>query len=292
MKMFSLFGRRSLDTEWNYTPGGGIWRILFTSGRIVGECRNHESKQASFFCLDERTGSVAWQDVRVNEPWWVGIDALHQGVIILHLFANPSLPEHKGLIALDLDTGRELWRNEQLTFWFAYRDKLFAYKTEYERRTCYALRLRDGAIEQEFGDALAELFVLRQLAADEQEREGFLFPEVVNKDSLTPQESAVLKKELHSLATHGDIEMIRQDGYMLMNYYRESRYSTPEALILENHFSVYNLESGNRLFSDILSTNAKAATPDSFFMRNNLAFFVKNQNTLTALRLDKGQRTL
>ncbi len=286
MKIFSFFGQRTLKAEWMYKAGGGIWRILFSSGRIVGECRNHTLKRASFFCLEEQTGAVLWQEVQLTEPWWVGIEALHRDVVVLHQFGNPGLPEHKGMIVLDLATGNELWRNENLTFWFAYRDHLYAYRTEYERRTGYTIRVRDGVIEQEFTNALDDLFALRELAMSEELSVGFFFPEIANKGSLTPQETSVIDSETKGLALLGEVEMIRRNRFLLFNYYTRGKSSTPESPMLENRLSIHDLSSGNRIFSDLLSTDAKAPTPDSFFLKGDRVFFVKLQDTLTALRLE------
>jgi hypothetical protein len=288
MKIFSFFGQRQLETEWMYKARGGIWRLLFSSDRIVGECRNHELKRASFFCLEEHSGSVLWQEVQLAEPWWVGIEAVHRDVIVLHQFANPGLPEHKGMIVLDLGVGNELWRNEQLTYWFAFRDHLYAYKTEYERRTGYKVRSRDGVVEQEFKDTLDDLFAMRQLAMSEELSEGFVFPEIAMRESLTPQEASVINSETKGAALHGEVEMVRKNRFLLFNYYTAGKSSTPESPMLENRFSIHDLENERRIFSDILCADAKAPTPDSFFLKNDHVFFVKLQDTLTALRLEPG----
>jgi len=286
MKIFSFLGHDTLEREWTYAAQGSIWRILFsTSGNVVGECRQHEQKTVSFFCLDERSGAVLWQDVRLDEPWWVGIEAVSRDVVLLHEFANPGVPEHKGIIALDVGSGSVLWRNTELTFWFAFNDSVYAYQPKFEKRIGYKLSLRAGAVEEEYGDALDDLYALRTLALNEQQQEDFLFPEILEEDPGNAEIQAIIRKGTKGTPLHGQVEFIRRQSLVLMNYYTPGRSSTPESLVLENRFSIYDLERQSKVFSEILATDAKAPTPDSFFIKGSLVYFIKQHNILTALRL-------
>lgn len=288
MNIFSIFGQNKQEPEWTYTAHGSIWRILFsTSGKIVGECRDHQQKRATFFCLEEATGSVVWQDVQLNEPWWIGIDAVQQEVVLLHEFANPSKPEHKGIIAYDVEQGTKLWQNDELTFWFAYRDSVYGYKTMFEKRVGYKISLRTGQVEEEFGDAVEELQQLRQLAVGELVSDDFLFPEILDLQALEPAAATLVKKETKGSPVRGDIEFIQHHPYLLLNYYTSSNRETVEAPALANHFSVFNIERQSKIYSDILATDATAPTPDSFFIKGPMVYFIKNRHTLTALRLSK-----
>lgn len=286
MKIFSLFSQPKLAAEWSYRAHGRVWRILFSgSGRIVGESRDQEQKRTSFFCLDERSGSVVWQDITVNEPWWVGIEGVHRDVVLLHEFANPSMPEHKGLRALDLEQGKELWHNSELTFWFAYRQNIYAYRTQFEKRVGYKLSLHSGQVEEEFGDALNELNTLRQLALSEEPTDDVQFPEILSLEALEPQIEAIVNKETKGADIQGEIEFIQRKPFLLMSYYTRSRSSGMESPVLESRFSVFNTDSSSKLYSDILAADAKAPVPDSFLIKGSLVYFIKNHHTLTALRL-------
>ncbi|MGH2569096.1 MAG: DUF4905 domain-containing protein, partial [Bacteroidota bacterium] len=234
---------------------------------------------------DGTSGSVLWQDVHPKEPWWVGIEAVYNDVVLLHEFSNPSLPEHKGVIALDLEEGKELWRNDQLTFWFAYHNSVYGYKTQFEKRVGFKLSLHSGHVEEEFGDAPVELNALRKLAQDEQQSDDFLFPEIMDRASLDQMVAAMVEKETKGESMVGNIEYVRQDPYLLMNFFAPGRSSTPETPALENHFSVIDLVRQRNIYSEVLATDAKAPTPDSFFLKGSFVYFIKDQRTLTALQL-------
>ena len=287
MKIFSFLGQKKLNPEWTYSAHGSIWRILFSpSGRLVGECRDHRQKSATLFCLDEKTGSPVWQDLRLNEPWWIGIDAVYHDTVVVHEFANPGLPEHKGIIVLGLEQGNELWRNSEMTFWFAYKESVYAYKPKFEKRIGYRLSLHSGAVEEEFGDALDDLQALRKLALDEQQADDFLFPEILENESSDPLVAALVAAETGGAIVHGGIECIRSQHHLLFNYYTSGRASTPESPVLENRFVVFDMQRQAKIYTETLAVDAKAPTPDSFFIKGRLVYFIKNQNILTALALE------
>lgn len=289
MKIFSLFDQSKLSPAWSYAAHGSIWRILFSdSGEILGESRDPEKKQATFFCLDEQTGDVRWQDVRLSEPWWVGIDAVHRNRVLLHEFANPSMPEHRGIIALDLVTGKELWRNDELTFWFVFQEFVYAYKPQFEQRVGYKLSLDKGTVIEEYRESLDEVNQLRRRSLEEQKSQqehDYRFPKLFEEESLGTDVTQWLKRTVRGRLVHGSIEYIQHQPYFLANFFAAGRTSTPESPILENHFLVYDTTKNKEVFRELLASDAKAPTPDSFFVKSGTAYFIKNQNILTALRL-------
>src|SRR3989304_2231091 len=113
MKLFSLFKAGKIRPAWQYKTDGQLWRILFSeSARIVGEDRNEEKKEVTFFCLDEMSGEVLWNRVRLKEHWWIGIETLYDGIVYLHEYVKPDLPQHHKIIALDLESGERPWRDD------------------------------------------------------------------------------------------------------------------------------------------------------------------------------------
>jgi hypothetical protein len=288
MKIFSLSRHARSKPAWSYVAHGSIWRILFSStGQIVGECREHQQKQATVFCLEEMTGAVRWHNVRLKEPWWIGIETVYRTTVLLHEFANPSMPEHRGIIALDLNSGRELWHNTELTFWFVYENWVYAYKPQFEQRVGFKLALETGEPVEEYRDASSTLEALRRRAMEEQrnQEQEYHFPEQVEERALEPNIASLVRMELHGTVPQGAVEYIRQDPYLLMNYYTAARSSKLETPLLENRFVIYDIGRRKKIFSELLSQEATAPTPDSFFIKSGTVFFIQNQNILTAVRL-------
>lgn len=291
MKIFSFLHSGQRTPDWTYEAGGHIWRILFSEkGRIVGESRDHEKKTASFFCLDEETGHVCWEDVHLREPWWVGIEAVYRDFLILHEFLKPDLPEHQRIRVLDIESGALRWKNDDLSFSFAHDNRLYAYRDLFEKRVGYALDLGTGEVVEAYEEGLKELRTLKTLAANEQLDERFRFPEAFEVETADPEIEKLVRKETKGESVEGRIEVIRERDLLFIGYYVLRSNTTPEATALKNHFAVYRVSAGRRIFSDVLTTDARRPTPDSFFIRNQTTYFIKDQRILTALRLWKSSQ--
>jgi len=288
MKILSLFRTGQLKVEWTYTAHGSIWRILVSkAGRIVGECRSQDKKTTSFFCVDGSTGAPVWQDLRLQESWWIGIEAVHDNVLILHGFAEPDLPVHRGLMAFDVETGAERWRNDELTYWFGHRGQVYAHRDLFEKRIGYALNLDTGVVEQTYEESLEPLHNLRKQASGEPDVEGLRFPELTNLGSLEASLGALIEREIRGKKIAGGTEVIVEDGFLLLSYHSVRPDSTIETPLYDNHFVIFDLEKRRSLFTGILVQNARAPVPDSFFVKSPFVYFVKDLNTLTAVRLWK-----
>ncbi len=282
----SIFARNKLLPSWSYSPEGIIWRLLFGDHeRILGESRNDSKKTVSFFCLAEKTGSPLWQNRTLTEPWWVGMEAVHKDVLLLHGFQKPDLPGHYGIFAWNTMDGRELWRNEELTFWFCHGEKVYAYQTLFEKRVGYALELQTGKVVQMFDEGIEELSGLRRSAVQEMPEDRVRFPEILGQGAASDQILSMVEKEISKKELVGAAEFLFENPYLIVNYHLPVRNSSPESLKLENHLAILDSRNGKRAFTEILTSEASAPVPDSFFLREGVLFFVKQQRILTALTL-------
>ena len=151
--MVNLFHRNTLQVKWQYSNSDIIWKLSYAElGFLIGESRNLETKRASFLCLDASTGKIFWDNVSLEEPWWVGIEGVEHNVVFFHRYAQPELPEHKFIEAHDCRTGKLLWMNTDLIFWFALEDKVYANKNFFEKRVTYCLDAMTGSVLGECSD--------------------------------------------------------------------------------------------------------------------------------------------
>src|SRR5258707_14789953 len=115
MHWFSRRKSKEVTVAWQYTTKGNLWRLFpSASGHIVLEDRNVERKEVSFACLDHQTGKVFWADVQFQERWWISIDSICSGVLFLHEYASPDMPDHKKIYAVDLSSGVLIWSNQAM----------------------------------------------------------------------------------------------------------------------------------------------------------------------------------
>ena len=288
MNFFSFFRSERLTPEWSFVADGIVWRLLFTGrGKIVGECRNQEKKTASFFCLAEASGKPVWQDLRLDEDWWVGMEAVHGDTLLLHGFASPDMPEHRGIRAYDLETGSLRWRNNEVTYWFGMGDRICAYRDFFERRVGYEIDAGTGELKTTYDQSLQDLHDLRRQAAETEPGPEMTLPEILSEGSVEPGIFTFVSRLTNGKGVVGNVEFIRESDILAFNYHVRARESSAQTQFFENHLFIYRYPQGNRLFSDVTARDLKAQVPDSFFIRRRRLFIIKDKKTLTALRLWK-----
>ncbi|MBS1528208.1 MAG: DUF4905 domain-containing protein, partial [Bacteroidetes bacterium] len=86
------------------------------SDTLSVELRDRGNKRVCFSSLNLKTGQVHFNELKSEERWLTGIEAAHDGVLLLHNYQSEAGPAHKGLIALDEFTGAILWNDFNLAF--------------------------------------------------------------------------------------------------------------------------------------------------------------------------------
>jgi hypothetical protein len=285
MSMFSLFQRNQLSPIWKFTPSGKIWKVLFAdSALLLGEARDVDTKRASFFCIDSETGIALWNQLRFAEPWWVGIDGVHRGVVFFHEFAKPDLPEHKSICAVDLRSGEILWTNSDATFFFAYGDFVFAERKMFEKRVALKLSFTTGEMIEEIDDP-DTLMSLRRLSAQESgESNDVLYPEVLAEHEERSRLS-LLSPYIDSDRWRS-LESIETTTHVVASFHSVSNIASVESPVFSNQLLILEKANARKVFADTLNAETKAIVPDSFFIRNRTVFYVKEYSSLVAVKLN------
>jgi hypothetical protein len=281
---YPLFRSKQLKPVWEFSTGVLIWRILFLSQKlIVGETRDKEAKATSFFCVDARTGKSLWKGIEFDEPWWIGIEAVYEKWIILHRFARPDMPEHRGIHMVELATGKLLWRNDELTYWFVYDQKLYAYKYIFEKRLGYEININTGTVLNEYADNLDVLHEFRNQSL-QKEPEGMqstIFPELYSQRQIDSEIATIVQEITGGNALEGWIEYFLRSNILVVSYYRKENSSSAT---LENMITVYDTERREKQFNEVIVKGVQVPSPDTFFVKDEFVYYIKNQNTLTALQ--------
>jgi len=280
-----LFKEKQLKPAWNFDAGTLIWRIFFTSNNIViGETRNQETRSTSFFCVDLLSGKPLWQNIGFDEPWWIGVEAVHKKWMILHGFVRPDMPEHRGIRVIDIESGKLLWRNDDFSFWFIDDEKLYAHKYLFEKHIGCELDINTGTVLNEQFDSLDVLQNLRQkvLKNEYESQQSVIYSEVFNENEAELVIKTVVKRITEDKALEGWIEYLTYRDILIVSHYRYAQNQT-EASLLNNILSVYALQNEQKLYSEIIADKLNAPSPDSFFVKDDLLFFIKHKTILTAL---------
>jgi hypothetical protein len=302
--MFNFFTKKiKITPKWSFSKQGYIWRIMFGSsgsqGLIVGEHRRKTEKVASFFCLDEATGRTVWNDVTLHvsseETWLVGLEGIYKNTFLLHGYYDPSLPEHLGLYAYDVETHEPLWKNDGIAFVCITAGKLYAYKdvlsAGYAERSFLELDIRDGRILRDMGKANDEINLIRDASLAEMIPAGTQF--ATHFDDGQPEYSMmhdVIETFTDAPRVTGGLDLIRHDELMILGCHEQTdKIVTPVGGVpvkgLDYKLKVIDIEHANVVFQDTIAAGMGGFLVDGFFTKDKTLYYVKERSTLTAIQL-------
>lgn len=284
MKLFSRNSRKteqtSWDPAWTYDTGAMVWRMKISrSGEILLEIRDPEKKEAWFSCLDETSGTELWTGLRLDEPWWIGVEDMEQGRLFLHGFRKPDMPRHLGIHTYDLRTGTLMWRNDNLTFLFALDDEVYTSHEGFEEMTFYVLDADSGEIKKNLGSDTEAVNVLRSTLNEEDLFLDYDYPEPF--DASHP-DFAALRDRVYAVVPEdgftGNLDVLELASTLLISWHGPAANGTG----YDQHFRAL-APDGTTVRSDIINSGVQQPGIDSFFVKSGRVMYIRNQQTLTVL---------
>lgn len=273
-----MFGRKGhLKPAWSYHATGVLWRLVPAAGGIlIGEVRDVDGKKTWFVALDERTGTPLWRDKTFGEDWWIGIEAVGNAVLYLHTFAKPDMPHHRGIIAVDIASGEQLWHKPDVTFeWLDNGVVTASRTTSTGKETLY--------LDACTGTSITASGTPRQ--QPDNERADLASPIPVSGFAGQGNMLAgVLRSTFKRTLLDQAAEYIDYHGYVVFSYLaasqRGKQQTNPDQFI-----SVLRRHDGSLLYDAIMNDNTPALLPGNFFVASGTLLFVRNRSELIALHL-------
>jgi len=266
-----------IKKEYSFSNSRQIWRLVPSdSGKIIIEERNTETKEAFFNCLDINTGKNIFSDLQFEEKFWIGIEAVYKDIIYFHKYIKPDMPRHKGIMAYDAITKKILWETEDSTFLFIRQNKLYVYQETFEGRQFYSLDYRNGTFIEDLKEDAAKVNELREETIQQQNYDGYYFTEYF--DGKNEVDTAVIKFIEEVQANNvisGKIEFVKMNDLLLLSF-----HAIIEDGYFDNNFLAIDISNKKIIFEEKLNTHVKAFVPDSFFVKDNLIFLLKEKEKL------------
>jgi hypothetical protein len=290
MKIPEFFKREQLVPMWTYSTKGILWRLMIADmGFILGEDRNPERREVTFFCLNAENGDVLWEGKQFEEPWWIGVEAVARDRVYLHGYKKPDSPQHYKIFAIDLGTGKELWRNEEYSFLYATPDKVVVFREMFERRQYLELDAVTGLRLGETQETPESIMLHRN---DNDGKRDFLFPEVLMETHESHDEiRKILNRHVTLDALIGHIEFVRTGGKLIGSFHTALGTPVPgQAPELRNNLCVIDECAQSLVYTDTLNASTPAVVPDSFFIDRSILFFVRERRTFAAIDLESEPR--
>ena len=281
MLISDSYRKELLIPAWRFEASGVIWRLLPAGrDRIVGEERDLVKKSVKFFCLEESTGAIAWKERSYGENWWTGMEAVEDGVLYLHGFATPSLPVHRGIVAVDVVTGTRLWEEKNFRFLRARGPKLLIEAADQSGSRILEMDSRSGRIleQSQSGGRVQDYSSEQRPDAGVMSPLPLQFLQVISPAMMTAIEGQTGPQTRPP-------EALLAGGFLAISFHdapgRESRTENLVNLFL----LVIELASGKEVYRDRLVAGVPDSALPTFFVRNHILYYVQDRTKLLAVRL-------
>ncbi|MFH1197410.1 MAG: DUF4905 domain-containing protein [bacterium] len=271
-----------LKKHFFFSDKNQVWRILISdSEKLIIETRDVEQKQVYFHCIDLPRGKKLFDGLQLEEKYWIGIETIYKDIIFFHRFASPDMPRHKEIIAFDINTKKELWRDDNYSFLFVFEDKIYCSKQLFEGWKFYSLDFRTGELIEELADKSEYVNELREKAGQSISYDSYLFP--VRFDRNPDTESKATKwihDKINPLDIIGEVEYTEYGSLLLFNFHEKK-----DGIIM-NRFFIVDTDKGKEIFTETLNTIANGYIPDSFFIYRNMLIMLKEKKEVLIYKIE------
>ena len=287
MKLFDR-NKGNIKQEWVFNQKGNLWKFIF-GGKdfIAGETRDLENKILYLFSIEIKTGKKFIKDFMFEEGnYWISTEGATSEILYLHRFEKPELPYHKNIIALDIRTGRKLWENEEYQYFFSTEDRLFGIKTKFEKADLAEINKADGKVirmipDEEYNDIID----MKRKTDEDLYTEYYNYPKPVSQFTPDSEVAEIISENVKN--TEGEIEYIEKNGKLFFNYYVPADVNIKDLTrkYYKNIFCIYEVESRNKIYEDILNNSSSFNVPDNFFCKDDYLYYLREKKDIVAIKI-------
>lgn len=269
---------------YSYSDKKQIWRLLLSdSDKLIVETRDTEEKQVYFHALDLFSGKKIFKKHQLEEKYWVSIEAVEKDIIFFHTFTKPDLPGHKKITAFDINNKSILWKNDNYTFLFIDHKGLYAQEKSIASNKYLILDLKTGNVIEELDADESTILELNHLASSSKDYSDYLFPEKFYSEGENNVEDNVknsLIEETKELDIVGPVEYVFYSNTVFFNFH----YRLLDKKIM-NRFIAKEIDTGKKIYDELLNKEVNAYVPDSFFIYKDLILLLKEKSEVLVCKL-------
>ncbi len=273
-----------LKKAYSFSNRKQIWRLLVTnSDKLIIETRDLKSKEVTFTCNNVLSGKTIFKNFQLDEKIWLGIEEIYNDVIYFHKYAKPDMPGHKGIIAFDINSKKELWSTEKYLYLFVHENKIYAYKELFEGRRFFTLNCKTGELLKDLGENYEQINELRNEVKLNKDYSNYLFPEnLFRQDNSNSEISSTIFNFINKDDVLGGVEYILASNLLVFNYHKKNNDGN-----YSNHFFAIDVDSQKEITKFVLNSFVNSPVPDSFFIYKNMLIVLKEKTELLVFQIKK-----
>jgi outer membrane protein assembly factor BamB len=289
MGILSFLRGSGLQPKWSVEARDSesiIWKLVISpSGILAGEERNVEQKKGSLFALDPKSGKMLWRGVELEETWWYGAEKASSTTLYIEKFPRPDMPEARGIIAIDLQSGKTKWEHKSGTFLFEAAGKTYISQARFEGRDFFALDPATGQTLESYGSDESAFRLVAGVLSEEEDHSVYSTP-LGLEDELFEPIRALLQAVLNVAEVRGTIDFAEFGKYLIFSYH--DRMQEPNAMLrnlLKNELRILDRETGEVVYEDTLNIETPFPIPDNFFINHGTLIYVKEKREIIGVDL-------
>lgn len=260
-----------------FTFPANIWKVKpdFSTGNLALEIRDPALLQTGYYVLQGASGRLQLENWLPREPWWVGLEAAHRNLLLLHGFpAVKDTGRHLGITAVSAEKGTITWDIPDLTFLgLVSADELLA---QNQSGRLYSVDLATGAAE-EFSPPAAHAKIAVQAFEIELGKKWLVPLPYSPADAHYPVLQQFIRKQT-GLEAVQTIEYLETDRHIVLSFYATNHG------VLANFLMVCSL-SGELLLHICLEEKVAGLGSDTFFIFAQKLFFIQEKRRLAGFLL-------
>lgn len=254
------FSHRFEGVIWNMVAGG-------ENDPLVIEVRDMTTRQVAFSALNPDSGEFVWRDKTLEEPWWINLTLVNDGVVVFTIYLDTNNPDKKGILAYNGPDLTLIWWKNDFSVSALTSSALRGFSQKYGLKE-QALELRTGnEIPIPADDRIVEPYMLTKPI---QYLEGTEYFDTVK---------TFLSKQLN-LKVISALEYLETEKNMVISCY----VADGDSLDLANFLIVFS-KKGECLLKEEISSRVKGIGFDTFFVLRNNLIFIKDKNELVSYRI-------
>lgn len=264
---------QKIKPDFSFRFEGNIWKIRMDEANrhLVLEIRNGNLRQVSFACIDLFKREILWQDLLMQETWWISLAAVHQNTMLFYLYADNPKPDTSEILSFDLFSKQLLWHQALYRFYTIQEDAVIALKLNETQMLFEKLQLRTGHTLEtmmEYNPSLLHSLDESQLIFPEHYLEGTTHFETIK----------IFLEKILQIRVFGSIDYLEHKNFIIITYFfSKNEEISNNLLILEANAQI--------LLNECINTQTKGVTLDSFFVINHTLISIKNKTELIAYSL-------
>jgi len=259
-----------------------IWRLIPSGEKLLIEERDEGNKQVYFSCIEIESGKCILKDYQLDEKFWVGVESFEKDKIFFHGYIKPDMPGHIGITVYDLTANHILWNRDNAVFLFLYENEVFAFLQKFESREFFSFDAETGEPLKNYGENTEEINSIREKLLDEQydKFKNYHFPEPYFAGKLPPGTQEKIERLKENVILSGEIDYVNYNNSLLLSF-----HSVRDDGKLDNIFRIIEIEGGKIIFEYMVNSGISSYIPDTFFIKDNLLFLIKDKIELMVYSL-------